>query len=65
MTLRSPIFRKFFLSAVLLTTATLLVVDFYLTRYTAQRQIEQIEQRLTAEARILSGELENIPRGQL
>ena len=53
----SPVFRKLFLSALLLTATTLVVLDFYLTRYTARRQVESVQQQLAAEARILAGEL--------
>ena len=43
----SPIFRKFLLSAFLLLAAALLILDFYLTRYTASRETS----RVTASAR--------------
>jgi two-component system phosphate regulon sensor histidine kinase PhoR len=62
---RSPIFRKLLLSAFILISVTLLILDFYLTRYTAQREVEQIQQQLTAEARILAGELRATPHDQL
>ena len=39
MTLRSPIFRKLLGSAIVLVGVTLLGLDFYLTRYTAQREV--------------------------
>ena len=53
MIFRSPIFRKLLSSAFLLIAVTLVVVDFYLTRYTANREVQSVEQRLEAEARIL------------
>jgi hypothetical protein len=41
--LRSPIFRKLFLSATLLIAATLTGLDFYLARYMARHQVETVE----------------------
>lgn len=65
MTLKSPIFRKLFLSACLLVGAPLFVLDFYLTRYMARRQVESVEQRLAAQARILSAEAADVPAAEL
>ena len=65
MTFRSPIFRKLLASSFLLIAATLLVVDFYLTRYTSDREVRSVEQRLEAEARILETEIANVPPPQL
>ena len=65
MTFRSPIFRKLLASAFLLIAVTLVVVDFHLTRYTANREVQSVEQRLEAEARILQTEAANVPRPQL
>lgn len=62
MILKSPIFRKLLWSAFLPTAATLLVLDFYLTRYTARRQVENVQQRLGLEAQVLAGELPNTSR---
>jgi len=64
-TLRSPIFRKLFLSACLVITATLVVLDFYLSRYMARRQVVNVEQRLAAQGRLLTAEAVVIPRGGL
>jgi len=64
-TLKSPIFRKLFLSACLLIGAPLFVLDFYLTRYMARRQVESVEQRLAAQARILSAEATDVPATEL
>jgi two-component system phosphate regulon sensor histidine kinase PhoR len=61
MTFRSPLFRKLLSSAFLLIAATLLVLDFYVTRYTANREVQSVEQRLEAEARILQPEADNVP----
>jgi two-component system phosphate regulon sensor histidine kinase PhoR len=65
MIFRSPIFRKLLGSAFVLIAVSLLMLDFYLTRYAAARQVETTEQRLGAEARILAGELGSLPRQRL
>src|SRR5213593_3697357 len=65
MTFRSPIFRKLLGNAFLLIATCLVVLDFYLTRYLARRQVETVEQRLGVEAQILAGELGSIPRGRI
>src|SRR5579859_175051 len=65
MTIRSTIFRKLLAIALLLISVTLLVLDFYLGRYTAQRQVESVQQRLDSEALILAGELKTVAPGQL
>jgi two-component system, OmpR family, phosphate regulon sensor histidine kinase PhoR len=65
MPLSSPIFRRVLLGAFLLSAATLLALDFYLVRFTSQQHIESIQDRLKAEGRILSGELERVPAPQL
>jgi len=64
-TLRSPIFRKLLFSAFLLIAATLLALDFYLTRYTAARQTEQVQRRLTSEGLVLLPEVSDVPPSQL
>src|SRR5579859_2307163 len=65
MTIRSTIFRKLLAIALLLISVTLLVLDFYLGRYTARRQVESVQQRLDSEALILAGELKTVAPGQL
>ncbi|MHB8655472.1 MAG: sensor histidine kinase [Terriglobia bacterium] len=65
MTIRSTIFRKLLAIALLLISVTLLVLDFYLGRYTARRQVESVQQRLDSEALILAGELKTVTPGQL
>ena len=55
--LHSPLFRKLLVSAFLLITATLLGLDFFLTRYIADRETQSVQHRLTAEARILREEV--------
>ena len=44
---------------------TLLVLHFYLTRYTARQQLLQVQQRLEAQARILSTELRTVTPNKL
>jgi two-component system phosphate regulon sensor histidine kinase PhoR len=65
MTFSSPIFRKLLSSALLLIVVTLLVPYFYLTRSTTDREVQRVEQRLEAEARILQAEAANVPPPQL
>jgi two-component system phosphate regulon sensor histidine kinase PhoR len=65
MTFRSPIFRKLLASAFFLIAVTLLVLDFYLTRYTARREVQSVEQRLEVEAWLLAAEAADIPLPKL
>jgi two-component system phosphate regulon sensor histidine kinase PhoR len=65
MAFRSPIFRKLLASAFLLIAVTLVVLDFYLTRYTSRREVQSVEQRLEAEARILEAEVTEVPLPRL
>ncbi len=65
MTFRSPIFRKLFLGAALVISVTLAGLDFYLTRYTAQREVESVKTRLESNAHVLAGELPTISVQQL
>jgi two-component system phosphate regulon sensor histidine kinase PhoR len=60
MRITNSIFGKLLLSAFLLITVTLVVLDSYLTRYAAQRHLEEVRQRLAIEAQILAGELESV-----
>jgi len=62
---QSPLFRKLFLIAFILIAAPLAVLDFLLTTYIADRETRNVEQRLTAEARILAGEVSGVPPTQL
>jgi two-component system phosphate regulon sensor histidine kinase PhoR len=52
----SALFRKLLISTFLLIAATLLILDFFITAYIGQRETQSVRQRLTVEARILSGE---------
>jgi two-component system phosphate regulon sensor histidine kinase PhoR len=61
----SPIFRKLLLSAFALIAITLGVLDFYLTRYTADLQRQDIERQLESEAHILSYELADVDPAHL
>ena len=54
MTLRSPIFRKLLVTALLLILVTLGSAGFLLTRYTAGRELKHAEQRMDEAVRILS-----------
>ena len=65
MKLGNSIFRKLLLSAILLIFASLLIMDFYLTRYTADRQREAAEQQLAAQARVLAGEVPSLDGGAM
>jgi two-component system, OmpR family, phosphate regulon sensor histidine kinase PhoR len=44
---------------------TLFILDFYLTRYTVQREVRNVETRLEAEARILTAEAAVTPLAKL
>ena len=61
----SSIFRKLFLSALALIGLTLVTVDFYWTRYAASQQGDALKLQLAAEARVLRGELDAVPRSGL
>jgi two-component system phosphate regulon sensor histidine kinase PhoR len=61
MVLSSPIFRKLLSSAFLLIALTLAVLDFYLTRYTSKHEVQEVEQRLTGVAKVLTAEPPNLP----
>jgi len=63
--MRSPIFRKLLASTFLLMAVTLLILGFYLTRYTARREVQSVEVRLEAEARLLTAEAAVTPRVKL
>jgi two-component system phosphate regulon sensor histidine kinase PhoR len=61
MVLTSPIFRKLLGSAFALIALTLAVLDFQLTRYASKHEVQEVEQRLTAVARVLTAEPPNLP----
>src|SRR5260370_29378777 len=61
----SPLFRKLLISAFLLITATLLGLNFFLTRYIADRETQSVRHWLTAEARILREEVPDVAQPQL
>src|SRR5439155_307711 len=42
-----------------------LTLDFYLTRYTAARETEQAQRRLTSEGLVLAPEVSDVPPSQL
>ncbi len=61
MPFKSPIFRKLLASIFLPVLATLLILDFYLTRNAARDEIETVQQQLVLEGRILSRDLLKVP----
>ena len=61
MVFSSPIFRKLLGSAFVLIALTVAVLDFYLSRYTSGHEVQEVQQRLTAEARVLADEAANLP----
>jgi two-component system phosphate regulon sensor histidine kinase PhoR len=61
MVFSSPIFRKLLGGAFVLIALTLAVLDFYLSRYTSSHEVQEVQQRLTAEARVLAAEASNLP----
>jgi two-component system, OmpR family, phosphate regulon sensor histidine kinase PhoR len=61
----SPLYRKLFLGAVVITGVTLAALDFYLTRFTSNREIEKVRQGLLTSSRILGGELGSVPPERL
>ena len=65
MVFSSPIFRKLLGSALIVIAFTLFALDFYLTRYTSQHEVQQVEQRLTTVARVLSAESTNLPPARM
>ncbi|HLW80112.1 MAG TPA: ATP-binding protein, partial [Terriglobia bacterium] len=65
MTFRSAIFRRILWSAFLLIAVALLVLNFYLRRYTAEHQADAARQQLTVGAQILAGELAAVPPAEL
>ena len=60
MPFRSPLFRKLLVSAFALIAITILVLDFYLTRFTAQRETHAVEELLSSTAHILAGEMARV-----
>ncbi len=62
---QSPLFRKLLISAFCLIAVPLLVLDSFLTTYIAHRETQNVEQRLTAQARILIGEVPAAANAQL
>ena len=65
MILLGTVFRKHLAAALLLIIVTLLILDFNLGRFTAQREVAGTEQRLEAEARLLAEEFQSLPREQI
>ncbi len=64
-TLSSPLFRKILLSAFALIIATVGSADFLMTRYTEERELEQVQKRLELALRIYADELPALKNGEL
>ena len=60
-----PMFRKLLLTALVLILAAVALSDLLLTRYTSDRETRNTEMRLSAQARILAGELAALSGPQL
>ncbi len=65
MVFRSPIFRKLLGSAFLLIALTLALLDLNLARYTSKHEVQEVEQRLTAVATVLTADLPNLPQDRM
>ena len=65
MTIGSPMFRKLLLTSLLLILVAVVVLDFLLTRYTAQHETLNVERQLAAQARILATEVEQLSSREL
>lgn len=59
------IFRKFLTTAFLLISAAVFLLDFYLTRYTASREVDHAAQRLAAQGRLLVNQAARMPESEL
>jgi len=62
---QSPLFRKLLVSAFVLIAGALLVLDSFLTTGVAKRETQSVQHRLTAEARILKGEVADVDPARL
>ncbi len=62
---QSPLFRKLLVSAFVLIAGALLVLDSFLTTGVAERETQSVQRRLTAEARILKGEVADVDPARL
>jgi two-component system, OmpR family, phosphate regulon sensor histidine kinase PhoR len=65
MTIGSPMFRKLLLSSLVLILVAVVVLDFLLTRYTAQHETLAVEHQLSAQARILAAEVAQLSPPEL
>ena len=65
MTIGSPMFRKLLLTSLLLILSAVVVLDFLLTRYTAQRETLNVEHELAAQTRILTTEVAKLSPEEL
>ena len=62
---QSPLFRKLLISALVLIACPLLVLDSLLTSFVARQETQSAQQRLTAEARIVRGEVSAVDPADL
>ncbi len=63
--LPSPIFRKLLLTALAMIAVTFTLLDFYLTRYSAQYQVATVENQLILQARVLRREAADLAPDKL
>ncbi|MBI4890400.1 MAG: HAMP domain-containing protein [Acidobacteria bacterium] len=64
-TLASPLFRKILFSAFALIIATVGSADYLMTRYTGERELEQVQKNLELALRIYAGELNQLKNAEL
>ena len=65
MIIRTPIFRKLLLGSCLIVAVSFLTLNFYLSRYIAQREVQGAQQTLEMSARILAAEVGQVPPSEL
>ena len=62
---QSSLFRKLLVSAFVLIAVPLVVLDSFLTSFVARQEAHSAQRRLTAEARIMRGEVSNVDPAEL
>jgi two-component system, OmpR family, phosphate regulon sensor histidine kinase PhoR len=65
MIIRTPIFRKLLLGSSLIVAVSFLTLNFYLSRYITQRELQGAQQMLETSARILAAEVAQVPPSEL
>src|SRR5690349_21118229 len=63
--IRTPVFRKLFLAALLLVTASFIALNSYLLGYITQRELNSGQRRLEISGRLLANEEEQVPPSDL